>query len=386
MVARYYKNSILNPFLIIILIIAASNLTAATFLKDNRVFIPRTDTLDDDLYMLASDGIINGHINHDLVALVQQQTITGVIGGSLMSGSFNSIIKGEIKNSANIFAYKLYIDGTINNNLNAFAYEIDISPGSRIGRDVALQASEISIGGLIERNLYIKADRVIIAGKIMGHTQIEAKEITISSPAEIMGDIYYTSPNEILIDEDVNIHGEIDWNETSQSELSADGGIDWGDRIFFMFAALLTGLVIIPIFNKHTKTSAMQIIEKPLVSLGIGFLAFCLAPFAIAVIFVTIVGIPVSIMLTLVYSIFFYIAKIYTAIALGWVVIRAFRKGAQPKQGWSLAVGLVLLMLLFAIPILGWILYFVTIFFGFGAIIIGVNKCRIDMAGNSQSN
>jgi len=232
----------------------------------------------------------------------------------------------------------------------------------------------------------VEADRIVIAGKILGDVKITGDEITIAAPAEIMGNVYYKSSNEILIDEEVIIGGDIEWEEISQSNVTSDNGIDWGARIFFMFAALLAGLIVIPVFNKHTRASAMQIIEKPLVTLGIGFISFCVAPIAILVVFVTIVGIPASLLLFMAYTIFFYIGKIYVAIAIGWIIIRAFRKGAQPRQGWSLLVGLIILMLLFAIPVLGLILYFVTAFFGFGAIILGLNQCRIEMGNSSGKN
>lgn len=381
-----YFNHCQYVLLIALLIFSACDSRAATFINENRIIIPQNDTLDDDLYALGQDGIVNGYVANDVIALVQRQNINGVIGGSLISCSYDAIIRGEVKNSANLFAYKLYVDGNINNNLTAFAYEIEISSESQIGKDATLQAEEISIAGDIGRNLIVEADRVVISGKILGNVRITGDEITIAAPAEIAGNLYYKSSNEILIDEDIAIGGDIEWEEISKNKVTSDDGIDWGARIFFMFAALLTGLIIIPIFNKHTRASAMQIINKPLVTLGIGFISICVAPIAMIFIFITIIGIPASVFLFMIYLIFLYIGKIYVAIAIGWIVIRAFRKGAQPRQGWSLLVGLIILMLLFSIPIVGLILYFVTAFFGFGAVILGINQCRIEMGNNTGKN
>lgn len=369
---------------IFFLVIATRESPASTFLSDKRIVISPADTLDDDLYAFGQDGIISGQVTHDVISFVQRQNINGVIGGTLISGSFDAIIRGEIKNSALIFAFKLYIDGIINNNLTAYAYEIEISPGSRIGKDVTLKASEISIAGNIERNLILEADEVVIAGRVGGNIKITANKITVTSPAEIIGDIDYRSPNEILIDDNVSVGGEIYWKDTSKTEVTRDDGIDWGFRIYVMLAFLLSGLIIIPVFNKHTRTSAMQIVEKPLVTLGIGFISFCVAPIAMVILFVTLVGIPASFMLALIFAIVFYVGKVYVAIALGWMTIRAFRKGARPRQGWSLLLGLFILMFIFAIPVAGVILYFAAVFFGFGAFILGVNQCRIDM-GNGRS-
>jgi hypothetical protein len=98
------------------------------------------------------------------------------------------------------------------------------------------------------------------------------------------------------------------------------------------------------------------IAQKPVVCLGVGFVAFCLAPVAIVVLMALIIGIPAAIILLFIYTIFFYISKIYVAIALGRFGIRA--------------------TFLFVIPVLGWFVYFAVIFWGIGAIIMGIRACR----------
>jgi hypothetical protein len=89
-----------------------------------------------------------------------------------------------------------------------------------------------------------------------------------------------------------------------------------------------------------------------------------------------IIGIPAGIMLLFAYTVFFYIAKLYVAIAIGRLGIRAFRKDVDPKQGWSLLFGLIILTLLFMIPVLGWLIYFAVIFWGIGGIVLGIRACR----------
>jgi len=105
---------------------------------------------------------------------------------------------------------------------------------------------------------------------------------------------------------------------------------------------------------------------------------------AFAVLLALIISIPVALILLFTYTVFFYVAKIYVAIAIGRIGIRAINKEIEPKQGWSLLLGLIILTILFVIPVLGWIVYFAVIFWGIGAILLGLRACRVTAPGDNM--
>ena len=359
----------------------ASSISATVFVDDNRYFVPANDTISYDVFVGAEEGVIDGVINHDLFIGAKKYIVSGEIRGNLNSGSQYATIRGQIGNSARIFAQNVIIDGTIDNNLLAFAQVIDLSNTSRIGNDIALFGNEISVSGEIGGDLLIHGGQIIISGKIGGDLKLKGNRISIVAPAEIEGDIDYNSRNKIKIDDEVIIHGDVDWEKIKDTDEDT-GPINWAFKFVLFLCALVTGLIILPLCRHHTKIAAGQIIERPLVSLGVGFIAVCIAPVAFIVLAITIVGAPAAIILLFAFTIFFYIAKIYVAIALGRMTIRAFRKGADPKNGWSLILGLIILSILFVLPTVGWVIYFATVFFGIGAILLGAKKCR-EMAVSS---
>ncbi len=374
-----YTRKIIFSLLLLALAFLSSTAHASVFKKSGRYFVPAGDTINDDVALFTGEGVINGVITNDLYIGSREYTVSGEVNGSLNSFSQNAAIRGIIGNTANIFAYKLTVDGQVENNLTAFAYKIELSRGSRIGKDAFLAGAEISVTGEVGRNLNIDGDHVVISGKIGGDLNIKGGKMSIVAPAEILGDVEYKSSREIKIDDGVVIHGIVNWKKITPKEDKEEAGTSWPFRIILFLCALITGLIIIPLFNQHTRAAAGQIAEKPLVALGLGFVAFCVSPFLITILTLTVIGIPAAIILLFVFAIFFYIAKVYVSIALGRLIVRAFRKGVEPKQGWSLILGLIILTLLFTIPVIGWIIYFGVIFFGFGAIIMGYRKLRTAM-------
>jgi cytoskeletal protein CcmA (bactofilin family) len=370
----------------IVTLVLPVSASASLFLSKDRYKVAAADTIDDDIYLAASKGLFDGVVTGDVVIATKDYTITGEIHGNVNSLSQGATIRGNIGKTARLFAQTIIIHGQVGNNLLAFGQDIDISEDSRIGRDASLFGEDVSFSGEVGGNMTVECGQVYIAGKIDGDLYIEAEKITVVSPAEITGDIIYKSGKKIRIEEDVIVGGEIQWEETVAKEKS-DDGIAWPLRILLFFASLVTGLFIIGFTNRHARLSSDHIIQKPVVSLGLGFVAFCGIPVAIVVLLALIISIPVAIILLFAYTVFFYIAKIYVAIAVGRLGIRAFRRDADPKQGWSLLFGLIILTILFVIPVLGWFVYFAVLFWGMGALLLGMRSCRItDQPGGGAAS
>ena len=351
--------------------------SAAVYEGKDQYYLTKTDTIFDDLYIGAEKADIRGVITHDLMIAAREYMLTGRVMGSVNSATQDAAIRGRVDGSARIFAQMIDVEGKIGNNIIACGQSIDLSQTCRVTKDALICGDDISISGEIGGNMHIYCGSAIIDGKIGGDLHIEAEQISLISPAEVSGDITYKSKNEIEIGEGVTVLGNIEWETEEEGAVETDdNGLDPALRIILFFCSLLTGLILIPLFNHHTRIASEQIIDKPLVSLGVGFVGFCIAPFAVVILIATVIGIPAALMLSFLVAIFFYVSKIYVAIAFGRLGIRAFRKNANPKQGWCLLFGLIILTILISIPVLGWIVYFGAVFCGMGAIILGIRDCR----------
>ncbi len=363
------------PAAIILLLPALSS--ASVFFSENRYFVPPGDTVNDDVYAAVSEAAVDGVVTGDVFFACRKYSISGNILGDLNTGSQYATVRGDVGGSARVFAQTIIIDAIIGRNLISFGQDIDLSETSRVGKDATIMGGRVSLSGEIDGNAEVHCDELFISGVIKGNLKIEAQKISILPPAQITGNIYYKSKNEINISDGVTVGGEVNWTEvTPEEEKEEGGGINVGFRVVLFLASLVTGLLLIGLVNRHTRTAAAQINFKPLVSLGVGFVGFCAIPIAIIVLLITLIGIPAAIILLFAYTIFFYIAKIYVSIALGRTILRAVRKDADPKQGWSLLLGLVILAILFMIPVLGTVIYVLVLFWGYGAILLGIRECR----------
>ncbi len=371
---------------------AYSDSGAFEFSNRNRYTLPPNDTIPGDLYLTcggasfpyswtrSDDGgrggaFIDGTILGDLSMAGGKLNFSGLIKGNLNCASQSTFIRGNIERSARIACQEITVVGKIGIDAIILASRVELGSSSRIGNDAAITGGEVRILGDVGRDLIVRGDEIIIAGKIAGDLDIEANIVTIEYPAEISGNVSYKSPKKIRISDDVIIEGDVKWHRV-EKDIEVDKGIDWYTRSFFMFCTLVVGLIMIPLLNRHTRLASEQIGKKPLQCLGIGFVFICAAPIAAIILAITVIGIPAALILAFLSILFAYIAKIYFAIFLGSFIINAFRKGIKPKQGFAFILGLIALTFSYTVPVMGWIIYFGSMLFGAGAILLGAHECR----------
>ena len=135
-----------------------------------------------------------------------------------------------------------------------------------------------------------------------------------------------------------------------------DPAIDAGHRARDVFQRFLRLIIV----------TCPGCLAPPLRCAGVGFvsvlvtIAVCLS----AILIITILFIPIYLIL---YAVAWYLAKIPVALWIGRTIFAKLDKPAGPYL--ALLAGLVVLYVIFAIPILGWVAWFVVSLLGLGAMI-----------------
>ena len=103
-------------------------------------------------------------------------------------------------------------------------------------------------------------------------------------------------------------------------------------------------------------------------SLGRGIVWLILTPIVCLILMITIIGLPLGIIGLVMYFVVLYMVKVVASYAVGYQVLKWL--GAQrAKDGWVLLLGLVVFMILVAIPFIGWIIKCLLIIWALGALV-----------------
>ena len=233
-----------------------------------------------------------------------------------------------------------------------FAGESVKSKGS-VGRDLFFAAETMEVGGSVERNA-------------RGY----GKQIAVSSGSSVGGDLHVTAPsNDALeVDEGATVTGEttVKIHEEHERRAFMYPGFYFG--VFAeAIAMMLLGLLLVTLFPSLRPT-APESSREVLRDMGIGFLVLIAAPVAMLIIAFTVIGIPISITLAMIYAVLLFISKLVVAYFAG----ERLSFGGEGERGVIIRTGVALLVILFVIeiPFIGGGLHFLVHIFGVGVLLM----------------
>jgi hypothetical protein len=124
----------------------------------------------------------------------------------------------------------------------------------------------------------------------------------------------------------------------------------------------ILSLRFLPAFHRSTVNILR---ERPWMSLGIGFVAVVVIPVVCALLFATVLAIPIALILTAAFFILLYWARIFVIHRIGEAIVGRIR--AAPGRYSSFFIGLIVYYLLAIIPVIGWLVVTLVVLFGLGA-------------------
>jgi cytoskeletal protein CcmA (bactofilin family) len=341
-----------------------------------------TGFVRDDVYVSGETILVPGGVSGDLIAFGRQVEVAGTIGGSVLSGAESVEISGNVVQSARVGARSVEVTGPIGGDLLAGAQSVLLSREGVINRDLLLGAQDVVIDGQITRNVKGGARSLTINGNVKGDVEVDVENLTIGRGARIEGDLIYTSQDEAEVQPGGMVLGR-----TERRNPAPESVRDAGDYVVELLRSLvgpiILGVLLLWLMPGPLFATTQALRSAPLASLGVGVVALVLVPFLVLFLFIlasiTGAGFSVPFALAGVFIVLLFLAKLIVGLALGGLILRLGKGGAEPsvtKAVLALIVGIVLLALLTLVPILGGIVSFLVIILALGAALLALIRWR----------
>jgi cytoskeletal protein CcmA (bactofilin family) len=374
MINRILKLSITAFLAILIFLMAAAPALAFDARGDTDVIVASGEVVDGDIYIAATNVIIDGTVNGDVFAVGQTIRINGTINGGVTAAGQTISLNGKVSSGVRLAGQTVTVGGKIVRDLMVAASDVTITNSAEIGKDLNSYSSSTVINGLVSGNVTGSINNLTISDRINGNVKVITNTLLVNSTANIRGNLDYTSNNIAKIQSGAVIAGTTLRIVPPKDEPSkkASGGAAGGFifRIFAFLSTFIVGLVIIFIARKYVVSLALAIRDRPVSSLGWGALLFFVTPLAAFVVMLTVIGIPIALVSLITWGILLYLSQIPVGLLIGWLILS--RKRDNFSHGLLLgflALGLAILYLITAIPVLGWIIWILVMIFGLGSLI-----------------
>ncbi len=318
--------------LVVLAVVPAPTLAATR--TGGTVTVEAGETIDGDLEAFGGNVVVHGTVDGDLDAFAGNVRILGEVTGDVEAAAGNVVVSG-----------------TVGGNVSAAGGNVQIGPNA-------------TIGGSFEAG----AGTVTIQGEIGDGARIGASQIVVGPGASIGGDLEYDG--ELTQAPGAAIGGEVVRNpdlEVGGSAVPAIPGYVFD--VFFVLTNLLVGALLLLVFPGFSRGLAERTEDRPGLTALVGVAVLVASPFALLLVAVTIIGLPLAVA-----GLALYLLAIWLGILYGRYVLGAWLLGLIDRENrWAaLLLGVLLMALLTEIPVLGGLLDLVVLVGGLGALALGV--------------
>jgi cytoskeletal protein CcmA (bactofilin family) len=389
--------------------------------EGDNIVIGAGEVIEDDLYVGANTFTLDGTVKGDLIVFGSTIEINGTVEGDLLAAGQTVVVRGTVTDDVRIAGQALILDSDaqVGDDVLAAGFSIEDKKGSSVGGDFIYVGYQALLAGDVAEDVRVAVGGLQLSGSIGGDVKAEVGEPGEGPPPMLFMPGVPSMPSVPLgltVDEGAHIGGKLDY--TSASEWSIPAGVvagaimrhepeveveeevvvsparraaDWFlGHLRRLATLLLVGLLIVWVVPSWTEKATGALRAKPLPSLGWGVVS--IAVFILALLVILIVTIIVAVILGLItlgglagttawtgaltmallafcFSIAVtYVTKVVVSFLGGRLILARLKPDWAEGRIWPLVVGVVLFVIITAIPILGWLVNLVVVLLGLGAL------------------
>jgi hypothetical protein len=375
--------------LFIVLLLAAFPVFAN---ESKNVVLPASETVDHDYFGAGENVTVSGVVNGDAYVAGGTVVIDGTINGDLLTAGGTVTIAGNIQGDVRTAGGNISVSGAeIGGNVTAGGGQITIDRSTVIQGSIVGGGGSMQIFAPIGRGATVGGGTVLLANKIGGDVTAGTGQLTLSSGAEISGNLTYWSENKASISEGATISGTIkqeippkdkDGEAAAKGIVAAFVGLALFFKISEIAATVIIGVIVLLLFPVFVQKSSEVARGRFWTALLVGFFAVILIPTAGVILLITIFGIPLAILLFIFFVIELWVAKLFSMVAIGDAVLTRTKTKVHPVVAFVL--GLIIFELLSLIPVIGWILQIAAVLTGFGSLLILKREYYLTLRSKKQ--
>src|SRR5579884_2030428 len=355
---------------------AASPAAALEFRTESAVTVPAGTTVDDDLFAAGQSILVAGQVNGDLYAFGQTVTVTGTIERDLLAVGQHLTVDGVVKGDLRAAAQSVVVNGRVEGNVTEASQLLLLDRQGAVGGSVVGVGQLLDLLGPVGRGVTAGAGTLHLGGPVGGNVTAEVGTLTLDPSARIAGRLSYTAEREAAVPAGT-VAGDVQFRPTERPERPPQpapplGGLFTPFGVIWLIGMLIAGLLLVYFLPEFAMGAARQVQAHPWRSVGVGLLAIFGGQVLVLLLAVTLIGLPLAVLVGLSYFLGLYVGWLLLALAVGSLLVllvRRWRPVAPLGPAWLVVIGLVVLYLLSHLPGIGWLVVFLGLCFGLGALL-----------------
>lgn len=382
MYTRLLRMAAVAAVLALVFALAAPATARALDLRQGQsITIGSAETINDDVYAFGSTIQIAGTVNGDVVAAGQTVVITGKVTGDVIAAAQTVQVSGPVGGTVRAAGAVVEIGGPVGGDALASGGNVTVGANAVVARDIALAGNTATVAGKVGRNALIGAQTTNVQSAVGGDLLVSGATINLAKASTVSGKFEYWSNGKPTVDGTIagaTVPHAAQVQATQQRSAGASAvaaAVGWV-RAFIGWAIAGVGLLLIA--PRLFGDAAGRVVTHPWPSLGVGLLAFFIVPavsLSLFVLGVIVGGWWISLAVLSAWLVLLIAGFVVGVLTVGELL--SARMASKPIMFAAMLLGLLLVTLVGAIPIVGWIATFGAMLIGTGALaLIAIDAIR----------
>lgn len=354
------------------------------FDKDGTVRVDAGESIDDTVFLAGETAIVAGVVEGDVFAAAERVEVTGTVRGNLYCAGETVTIAGEVRGNVHAAGKNVELGAKVGGSGFLAGQHVTLTEASALAHGSYLAGESVRAKGRVGRDVYLAGEKMEVSGNVARSVHAIGARFTLSSSGSVGGDVRVTVKAEdaAKIDDGATVKGEtvIDVKDWEEPRAFVHPGF-YAAVLAKTLALLIFGLVLVTLVPA-LRPSAPESSKEVLRNMGIGLAVLVATPVAMVLIGITLIGIPVSVLLGMVYAVLLYTSTLVVA------YFAAQRLPADNDRRLVLWTGLCLLVIFFVIeiPFVGPVVHFLVLIFGLGCLVLHLWELYRESRGSTDAS
>jgi len=359
---RLISTTVLGIFLTFLLIIQVPSMAQAS---ENHIGFDMTVVADDgeDVSILGADIFVDARDAGEISIAGGDIEVEGVTRDDVSIAGGDITVRADVGGELAVAGGDVTIEGDVDGEVSLAGGDVHFSGSS--GEEAHIVGGSVTLDATFADDLFAAADH-----------------FEITSTSVIAGDFEFKGPNEPVLPEGLTIGGTYTYEYSKLDDvfegnipeiifpvIAIAGVVGAVSLLFFLpFLVLIGGGVLLLMMTGLTARTIDGIRQRPFGSIGMGVVVL-MGLFLMAILLcVTVIGLPLALAIFWFYPVLILVGFIVATLGVPYLVLRKDPRetGAGAKLG-IFFVSILVLLVLFAIPGVGQLLFLTIMLMGVGA-------------------
>lgn len=332
--------------------------------------------MGEDRVVAGARALADGAVAGDLILAGGEVVVVAPVGGDLVAAGGNVRIDAEAGQDLYAAGGSVALDAAAKRNVRLAGGKIEVGSRATIAGNATLAGGSVIVLGNVAGHLAVAGGRVFLNGRVQGDVSASGGEIELGPNAHIAGELRYRSPADLKRAAGSEVLGgvfrepqTVPWGGVTRAA-AVTAGAFLAIWTLGMMAMAGVFVAVLPRFTLKLSGTARS---RPGMSLLVGFAALFATPPVAGLLLATGIGLPLGVLLWIAYGATLLIGLASMGVVVGQYGLQRLQSARADRTGWRVAaagVAYLLLSLLGAIPVLGWLAWFAAWLMGMGAFLL----------------